>query len=138
MTENAIRWYSPPISDLAEGFDDGVESFKVEQRKDGIYVGLESQSERINTVGDLMMQTLSNWGIKQFFGMVGRSNLGVADALRIQEEKGNINYYGIRYEGVAAFAGYAYGKHTGRPAACLSIALPPVPSRKSNALTIIA
>jgi thiamine pyrophosphate-dependent acetolactate synthase large subunit-like protein len=117
-------WDYDPISGLADGFDDGVESFQVEQREDGIYVGLESQSEHINTVGDLMMQTLSNWGIKQFFGMVGHSNLGVADALRIQEEKGNINYYGIRHEGAAAFAVSAYGKLTGRPAACLAIAGP--------------
>ena len=117
-------WDYDPISGLADGFDDGVESFQVEQREDGIYVGLESQSVHINTVGDLMMQTLSNWGIKQFFGMVGHSNLGVADALRIQEEKGNINYYGIRHEGAAAFAVSAYGKLTGRPAACLAIAGP--------------
>jgi len=36
-----------------------------------------------------------NWGIKYVFGMVGHSNLGIADAIRIQEEKGNMKYIGI-------------------------------------------
>ena len=65
-----------------------------------------------------------NWGVKQVFGMVGHSNLGLADALRIQEEAGNLSYYGIRHEGAASFACSAYGKLTGRPAACLGIAGP--------------
>jgi len=71
-----------------------------------------------------MMETMVNWGVKHVFGMVGHSNLGVADAVRIQEEKGNLKFYGIRHEGAAAFACSAYGKLTGRPAACLSIAGP--------------
>ena len=71
-----------------------------------------------------MMETMTNWGVKQVFGMVGHSNLGVADALRIQEDQGRLTLYGIRHEGAAAFACSAYGKLTGRPAACLSIAGP--------------
>ena len=74
-----------------------------------------------------MMETLANWGVKQVFGMVGHSNLGVADALRILEGEGRLSYYGIRHEGAAAFACSAYGKLTGRPAACLSIAGPGPP-----------
>jgi thiamine pyrophosphate-dependent acetolactate synthase large subunit-like protein len=56
--------------------------------------------------------------------MVGHSNLGLADALRRQEEAGALTYIGIRHEGAAAFAASAYGKLTGRPAACLTIAGP--------------
>ena len=81
----------------------------------------------MRTVGDLMMETMTNWGVKQVFGMVGHSNLGVADALRIQEQAGRLTYYGIRHEGAASFACSAYGKLTGRPAACLSIAGPVPP-----------
>ena len=40
------------------------------------------------------------------------------------EEKGKLNFYGIRHEGAAAFAASAYGKLTGKPAACFSIAGP--------------
>jgi pyruvate oxidase len=56
--------------------------------------------------------------------MVGHSNLGLADALRVQEQAGTMSFYGIRHEGAASFACSAYGKLTGRPAACLSIAGP--------------
>ena len=37
---------------------------------------------------------------------------------------GILTYIGIRHEGAAAFAASAYGKLTGRPAACLTIAGP--------------
>ncbi len=117
-------WDYDPITGKAPGFDDGVEAFAVEDREDGIYVGLPNESAHVKTVGDLMMETMTNWGIKQVFGMVGHSNLGVADAMRIQEQSGRLRYYGIRHEGAAAFACSAYGKLTGRPAACLAIAGP--------------
>ncbi|NQU35437.1 MAG: thiamine pyrophosphate-binding protein, partial [Bacteroidetes bacterium] len=58
------------------------------------------------------------------FGMVGHSNLGFADALRRQEESGNLKFIGIRHEGAASFAASAYGKLTGKPAACFAIAGP--------------
>jgi len=117
-------WDYDPITGKAPGYDDGVETFEVDVREDGVYVGMSEEKAHVRTVGDLMMETLSNWGVKHVFGMVGHSNLGLADALRIQDEEGNITYYGIRHEGAASFACSAYGKLTGRPAACLSIAGP--------------
>ena len=65
-----------------------------------------------------------NWGVRHVFGMVGHSNLGLADALRRQEPEGKLSYIGIRHDGAAAFAASAYGKLMGRPAACLTIAGP--------------
>lgn len=117
-------WDFDPLTGKAPGFDDGIETFEVEVREDGVYVGLPNEEAHVRTVGDLMMETMDNWGIKHVFGMVGHSNLGVADALRIQEEAGKINYIGVRHEGAASFACSAYGKLTGKPAACLSIAGP--------------
>lgn len=81
-------WDYDPITGKAPGFDDGVHTFPVEIRDDGVYVGLPPERTHIDTVGDLMMETLTNWGVKQVFGMVVHSNLGVADALRIQERGG--------------------------------------------------
>ena len=63
-------------------------------------------------------------GRHDVFGMVGHSNLGLADAIRRQVEAGKLAYVGIRHEGAAAFAASAFGKLTGRPAACLTIAGP--------------
>lgn len=63
-------------------------------------------------------------GVSHVFGMVGHSNLGLADALRVAQERGDVTYVGIRHEGAASFAASAYGKLTGRLAACFGIAGP--------------
>jgi pyruvate oxidase len=75
---------------LAPGYDDGVESFAVEEREDGVYVGLPRETEPVRTVADLMMETMVHWGVKQVFGMVGHSNVGVADASRVQEAAASV------------------------------------------------
>jgi thiamine pyrophosphate-dependent acetolactate synthase large subunit-like protein/nitrite reductase/ring-hydroxylating ferredoxin subunit len=106
------------------GYDDGVPTFPVEVRDDGIYVGLEPEPERERTVSDVMVETMVRWGVTHVFGMVGHSNLGLADAIRVREEAGDLTYIAIRHEGAASFAASAYAKLTGRPAACLSIAGP--------------
>ncbi len=110
--------------DGSSPFGDSVPTFAVEVRADGIYVGLEPDAPHVRTVSDVMAQTLVNWGVTHVFGMVGHSNLGLADALRRQAQDGKLTYIGIRHEGAAAFAASAYGKLTGRPAACLTIAGP--------------
>ena len=118
-------WDYDPLSGKAPGgFDDGVETFPVEVREDGVYVGLSEEDAHVRTVTDLMAETMTEWGIRHVWGMVGHSNLGLADALRRQSEAGRLSYYGIRHEGAASFAASAYGKLTGRPAACLAIAGP--------------
>ncbi len=116
--------YDPLTGKPPGGYDDGVETFEVEQREDGLHVAIEEEQPHVRTVTDVMAETLTNWGVCQVFGMVGHSNLGLADALRMQEERGELRFYGIRHEGAAAFAASAYGKLTGRPASCLAIAGP--------------
>lgn len=104
--------------------DDALETFPVEVRDDGVYVSLPVEKPHIRTVSDVMAETMVNWGVTHVFGMVGHSNLGLADALRRQEEQGQLTYIGIRHEGAAAFAASAFAKLTGTPAACLTIAGP--------------
>ncbi len=106
------------------GFDDGVETFLTKEEDNAIYIGIEEEEKHEATISDVMVETMVNWGVTKVFGMVGHSNLGFADALKRQEEKGNLNFYGIRHEGAAAFAASAYGKLTGKPAACFTIAGP--------------
>ena len=117
-------WDYDPLNGKAPGFDDGVETFEVDVRDDGVYVALEEEPPHERTASDLMAETMVAWGVQVVFGMVGHSNLGLADALRVQEKAGALSYYGIRHEGAASFAASAYGKLTGRPAACLAIAGP--------------
>ncbi|MBO3700287.1 thiamine pyrophosphate-dependent enzyme [Roseivirga sp. E12] len=117
-------WDYHPCTGIAPGFDDGVETFLTKVEGDSVYVGIEEEAPHETTISDVMVETMVNWGVNKVFGMVGHSNLGFADAMRRQEEKGNLNFYGIRHEGAAAFAASAYGKLTGKPAACFSIAGP--------------
>jgi pyruvate oxidase len=117
-------WDYDPLSGKAPGYDDGVEVFPVEIRDDGVYIGLEEEAPHETTLTDIMVETMVNWGVEVGFGMVGHSNLGLADAIRRQEDKGNIRFFGIRHEGAASFAASAYGKLTGKPAFCFSIAGP--------------
>ncbi len=96
----------------------------MEVRTDGVYVALPPESPRVRTVSDVMVDTMCAWGVTHVFGMVGHSNLGFADAMRAAEERGDLTFIGIRHEGAAAFAASAYGKLTGRLAACFAIAGP--------------
>lgn len=116
--------FHPTTGKPPGGYDDGVTTYPVEVRDDGVYVGFPAEEEHGRTVSDLMAETMVAWGVRHVWGMVGHSNLGLADALRRQAEAGGLSYYGIRHEGAASFAASAYGKLTGRPAACFSIAGP--------------
>ena len=118
-------WDFHPTTGRSPGsHDDGVETFPVELRDDGVYVGFPEETAHVSTISDVMAETMTNWGVRWAFGMVGHSNLGLADALRRQERDGKLRFIGIRHEGAAAFAASAYGKLTGRPAACFTIAGP--------------
>ena len=116
--------YHPLTGESPGGYGDGLEKFPVEVRNDGVYVGLARPKPHTRTSTDVMAETMVAWGVRQVFGMVGHSNLGLADALRRQVEQGRLRYYGIRHEGAGALAASAYGKLTGRPAGCLAIAGP--------------
>lgn len=119
-------WDYCPITGRAPGGhdDSGVRTFPVEVRDDGVWVAVPPEPPHERTVTDLMVETMVAWGVTHVFGMVGHSNLGLADAIRRQVEAGALTYVGIRHEGAASFAAWAFAKLTGRPAACLSIAGP--------------
>ena len=116
--------YDPITGTPPGGFSDKPASFAVEIRDDGIYVGLAAEAPRARTVSDVMVETMVAWGVTHVFGMVGHSNLGFADAMRVAEARGDLTFIGIRHEGAAAFAASAYGKLTGQLAACFGIAGP--------------
>ncbi|MGB5811861.1 MAG: thiamine pyrophosphate-dependent enzyme [Polyangiales bacterium] len=119
-------WDFDPLTGKPPGDfeDDGVDTYVVEIREDGIYVAFPEEAPHVRTSSDVMVETLVNWGVKSVWGMVGHSNLGVADSVSRQTRAGKMEYFGFRHEGAAAFAVSAYGKLTGRPAACFAIAGP--------------
>jgi len=119
-------WDFDPLTGAPPGGheDTGQTLYPVKIDEGEIFIGLEAEPARQRTVTDVMAETMVNWGVKRVFGMVGHSNLGLAEALRTQTVKGTLGYVGIRHEGAASFAASAYGKLTGKPAACLAIAGP--------------
>ena len=116
--------YDPLTGESPGDFGDMAEAYEVQEREDGVYVRLPDRVAVTRTVADVLVETLVAHGVTRVFGMVGHSNLGFADALRRAEERGELMFVGIRHEGAAAFAASAYGKLTGRPAACFAIAGP--------------
>jgi thiamine pyrophosphate-dependent acetolactate synthase large subunit-like protein/nitrite reductase/ring-hydroxylating ferredoxin subunit len=115
--------YDPMSGQPPPGFKDAATGYAVDERPDGIYVEVPVAEERISLM-DQMVDVLCDWGLDTVFGMVGHSNLGLADALRKAEADGRLTYIGIRHEGAAAFAASGYAKVSGNPAACLTIAGP--------------
>ncbi|MEL7125390.1 MAG: thiamine pyrophosphate-binding protein [Pseudomonadota bacterium] len=119
-------WDFDPLTGKPPGGheDSGQDTYPVRIEGDEIFVGLAPEPPHERTVSDQMAESMVNWGVKHVFGMVGHSNLGLADAIRLRVEAGEMKYVGIRHEGAAAFAASAYGKLTGHPAGCLTIAGP--------------
>ena len=116
--------FNPRTGESSDPHHEGVAAYDVEIRGDKVHVAVKETVETEPTVSDVMVETMVNWGVRHVFGMVGHSNLGMAEAVRKQEAKGNLTFIGIRHEGAASFACSAYAKLSGRPAACLTIAGP--------------
>jgi len=119
-------WDFDPLTGKPPGGheDAGQRMYPLEIRDGEIFIGLDPEPPRARTTTDVMVETLTNWGVQSVFGMVGHSNLGLADSIRLAVLDDRLKYYGVRHEGAAAFAASAYGKLTGKPAACLTIAGP--------------
>ena len=116
--------YSPCNGRPPAGFSDAPAAYPVEVRDDAVFVALPDEVQRPRTVADVVVETLIAWGVTHVFGMVGHSNLGLADAMRAAEEREELVFVGIRHEGAASFAASAHSKLTGRLAACFGIAGP--------------
>ena len=115
--------YDPITGEPPEGYGDVATAYPIEEHNGTVTVKLPRMVQQVSLM-DQMVDVMTQWGVDTVFGMVGHSNLGLADALRRAEEDGRLSYFGIRHEGAGAFAASAYAKLTGRPAACFSIAGP--------------
>ena len=74
------------------------------------------------TTGDIIVQTLINWGVDTIFGIPGDGINGVIEALRQAQDK--IRFVQVRHEEAAAFAACGYAKVTGRLGVCLATSGP--------------
>jgi pyruvate oxidase len=72
---------------------------------DAISVGIRPKPARTRTVADVMVKTMTNWGVQSVFGMVGQANLGLPDSIRLSVIGKKPKYYGIRHESTADWPG---------------------------------
>jgi pyruvate dehydrogenase (quinone) len=74
------------------------------------------------TAGDILVETLIEWGVDTIFGIPGDGVNGIFEALRVREDK--IRFVQVRHEEVAAFAACGYAKWTGRLGVCIATSGP--------------
>ena len=74
--------YDPLTGQPPEGFSDAVVPYPIEERADGVFVRLPGARAHLRTVADVLVETLVAHGVTHVFGMVGHSNLGLADAIQ--------------------------------------------------------
>ncbi len=74
------------------------------------------------TGGDILIETIQNWGVDVVFGLPGDGINGVMEALRQRQEA--IRFIQVRHEEAAAFMACAYAKYTGKLGVCLATSGP--------------
>ncbi|MGO4572624.1 thiamine pyrophosphate-dependent enzyme [Microvirga sp. 2TAF3] len=74
------------------------------------------------TAGDVLVETLIDWGADIVFGLPGDGINGIIESLR--EAKDRIRFIQVRHEEAAAFMACAYAKWTGRLGVCIATSGP--------------
>src|SRR4051812_49995300 len=74
------------------------------------------------TGGDILIETITDWGVDVVFGLPGDGINGIMEALRSRQDK--IRFIQVRHEEAAALMACAYAKYTGRLGVCLATSGP--------------
>src|SRR5581483_5832589 len=74
------------------------------------------------TAGDVIVETLMDWGVDTIFGLPGDGVDGIIEALRKVQDK--VRFIQVRHEEAAAFMACGYAKFTGRLGVCLATSGP--------------
>jgi pyruvate dehydrogenase (quinone) len=74
------------------------------------------------TAGDVLVETLIDWGVDTIFGIPGDGINGIIEALRTRQDK--VRFIQVRHEEAAAFMACAYAKFTGRLGVCIATSGP--------------
>jgi pyruvate dehydrogenase (quinone) len=75
-----------------------------------------------DTVSDLIVERLIDWGIDTIFGLPGDGVDGFFEALRTHQDR--LRFVQVRHEEAAAFAAVGYAKYTGRIGVCVATSGP--------------
>jgi pyruvate dehydrogenase (quinone) len=74
------------------------------------------------TAGDILVNTLLDWGVDTVFGIPGDGINGLIESFRRKRDE--IRFIQVRHEEAAAFAACAYAKWTGRLGVCIATSGP--------------
>src|SRR5256886_7289645 len=74
------------------------------------------------TGGDILIDTIHDWGVEVVFGLPGDGINGIVEALRERQDK--IRFIQVRHEESAAFMACGYAKYTGKLGVCLATSGP--------------
>src|SRR3954466_13547686 len=74
------------------------------------------------TASDILLDSLSEWGVDTIFGLPGDGINGIMEALRRRQDK--IRFVQVRHEESAAFMAVGYAKYTGKLGVCLATSGP--------------
>jgi len=75
-----------------------------------------------STAGDVLVDTLRDWGVEVVFGIPGDGVNGVIESLRKRRDE--IRFIQVRHEEAAAFAACGYAKFTGKLGVCIATSGP--------------
>ena len=87
--------------------------------------GLKSGDRKTSmakTTGDVIVETLIQWGVDTVFGLPGDGVDGIIEAFRKKQDK--IRFIQVRHEEAAAFMACGYAKFTGRLGVCVATSGP--------------
>src|SRR3982751_460706 len=74
------------------------------------------------TGGDILVESMQDWGVEVVFGLPGDGINGIMEALRQRQDK--IRFVQVRHEESAALMACAYAKYTGKLGCCLATSGP--------------
>ena len=74
------------------------------------------------TAGDVLVETIMDWGVDTVFGIPGDGINGVIESLRKYQDR--VRFIQVRHEEAAAFAACGYAKFTGKLGCCIATSGP--------------
>jgi pyruvate dehydrogenase (quinone)/pyruvate oxidase len=80
------------------------------------------ESSMAATAGDVLVETLIDWGVDVIFGIPGDGINGIIEALRKRQDR--IRFIQVRHEEAAAFMACGYAKWTGKLGVCIATSGP--------------
>jgi len=76
------------------------------------------------TTAEIIIDTLTQWGVDTIFGIPGDGINGIMEVIRKRQDAGKLKFIQVRHEEAAAFMACGYAKTTGRLGVCLATSGP--------------